>query len=205
MLVATRNPAKGAELNGIVARLGLTTITLDAIELPASTDEDQIEVHDTFVANALAKARYYHTRSGGWPTVADDSGLEVEALGGAPGVHSRRWSGATGDEDSVSAANNAALLARLSGVADRRARFVCALGYVDASCEFACVGTVAGSIAREGRGAGGFGYDTLFVPDELAGRTFGEVSPAEKAAVSHRGRALLAFAHELRRRLRAGH
>jgi XTP/dITP diphosphohydrolase len=201
LLVATRNPAKAAELNDIVSALGFAVTTLDAIALPASSDEDdQLETHDTFAANALAKARYYHALSGGCPTVADDSGLEVDALGGAPGVRSRRWAGAVGGEREVSAANNAALLARLHGLADRAARFVCAVAYVDASHSVTCSGYVIGRIANESRGNAGFGYDPVFEPDELGGRTFGEASPAEKASISHRVRALAALGQELNRR-----
>ena len=134
------------------------------------------------------------------PTVADDSGLEVFALGGAPGVRSRRWAGATGSGAEVDAANNAELLRRLLGApeARRRARYRCVLVYLPQPGAVPQVfeGTCGGLVLEAPRGEGGFGYDPLFLSDDL-GRTFGEVTAEEKDAVSHRGRALRSLAEAL--------
>jgi XTP/dITP diphosphohydrolase len=154
-----------------VSALGFAVTTLDAIALPASSDEDdQLETHDTFAANALAKARYYHALSGGCPTrrrrfwtgggrTRRCPWRTKPTLGPVPSAARRE----------VSAANNAALLARLHGLADRAARFVCAVAYVDASHSVTCSGYVIGRIANESRGNAGFGYDPVFEPDELGG------------------------------------
>jgi XTP/dITP diphosphohydrolase len=132
--------------------------------------------------------------------VADDSGLEVFALGGAPGVRSRRWAGATGSGPEVDAANNAELLRRLHGAPESRrgARYRCVLVLLrdPAAVPEVFEGVCGGRILEAARGQAGFGYDPLFFSDEL-GRTFGEASPAEKDAVSHRGRALRALAAAL--------
>ena len=197
LLVATRNRGKAAELAALVAGTGLRVVTLDDAGVPRSDQEDGLEQHATFEANALAKARFYHAASRGLTTVADDSGLEVEALGGAPGVHSRRWTGASGSDEEVAAANNAALLQRLRDVVDRTARFSCVVAYVDRERELVYRGTVPGRIAHVPRGANGFGYDPLFEADELDGRTFGEAAAAEKARVSHRARAFAQLAAAL--------
>jgi XTP/dITP diphosphohydrolase len=162
--------------------------------------EDTLEVADTFEGNARRKAEHF-ARLSGLPTVADDSGLEVFALGGAPGVRSRRWAAATGTGPELDAANNAELLRRLRGASDarRRARYRCVLVLLrepDAVPEV-FEGVCAGRILEEPRGDGGFGYDPLFLSDEL-GRTFGEATATEKDAVSHRGRALRALADVLR-------
>jgi XTP/dITP diphosphohydrolase len=163
-------------------------------------EEDAVEAFETFEENALAKARYFHARSGGRPVIADDSGLEVTVLGGQPGVRSRRWSG-RGDLEgfALDEANNAALLAVLRGVADRRARYVCAVALVAKDGELIVRGEAAGVITHERRGAGGFGYDPYFASDDLAGRTFGESTLEEKARVSHRARAFGALVAALDR------
>lgn len=198
LLVATRNRGKAAELESSAASLGLRVVTLDDLGIPTSPLEDALECHPTFLANALAKARFYHAMGDGRPTVSDDSGLEVAALGGAPGVHSRRWVGAAGSDAEVSAVNNAALLDRLRGVADRGARFTCVVAYVDGRLEVTGEGVVRGRIAAAPRGEHGFGYDSLFEPEELGGRTFGEASAAEKQRMSHRARAFAALVDALR-------
>ena len=168
----------------------MTLLSLDDV---AAFDEAP-ETGATFEENALAKARDAFAATG-LPSVADDSGLEVDALNGMPGVLSARWSGAHGDD----AANTALLLAQLRDVPDLRrgAAFVSACALVSGSGEVVVRGVWPGSIAREARGDGGFGYDPVFLP-EGSSRTAAELSPAEKDAVSHRGRALAALVPVLR-------
>ena len=190
MLLATRSRGKLGELRPLFARRGIDVIDLAAAGLPELPEEEEIEAHESFEENALAKARYFHRRSGGMPTMADDSGLEVAALGGRPGVRSRRWSGrADLAGDALDAANNALLVSSMAEQFDRRARYVCAAAFVDGRRELVRLGTVAGAIVQAPRGREGFGYDPYFEADELGGRTFGEVGTAEKERVSHRGRA----------------
>ena len=142
----------------------------------------------TFEANAIAKAEYYGQFADGY-LFADDSGLEVDALGGAPGVHSARYAGA----EATDAQNNALLLQNLSGAGDRTARFVCVIALVDhAKLVKTFRGSVEGRILESARGAGGFGYDPLFYYEPF-GCTFGEASIAEKMKVSHRAQALEAM------------
>jgi XTP/dITP diphosphohydrolase len=146
------------------------------------------ETGGTFEANARLKAEHY-SRFTGDCVLADDSGLEVEALGGAPGVRSARFAGGHGDD----AANNRLLLERLQGVPEdrRRARFVCVLAVARQGVTLATFrGTAAGRILEEPRGAGGFGYDPLFY-SPAAGATFAELPPERKGAFSHRGQAVL--------------
>ena len=152
----------------------------------AAEDAAVEETEATFAGNALLKARALRARHPGAWILADDSGLEVAALGGAPGVRSARYAG----EDGNTPKNNALLLKNLDGVADRRAEFRCAIALIapDGS-ERTFEGRCPGTILAEARGTGGFGYDPLFVPDGFA-KTFAELTGAEKHAVSHRGRAL---------------
>jgi XTP/dITP diphosphohydrolase len=157
-------------------------------------------VADSFEANARRKAEYF-ARLSSLPTLADDSGLEVLALGGAPGVRSKRWADATGTPAEVDAANNAELLRRLEGLPEskRLARYRCVLVFLRSASAVPLVahGDCVGRILDAPRGSGGFGYDPLFYSDEL-GKSFGEATAEEKDAVSHRGRALRALAHALR-------
>ncbi len=185
LLVASRNPKKLAELRRVLDAAGLTGLTLMSLNDVAPFEEAP-ETGATFADNALAKARDASAASG-LPSVADDSGLEVAALNGMPGVLSARWSGNHGDD----AANTALLLAQLRDVPDERrgAAFVSACALVSASGEVVVRGEWRGSIAREPRGDGGFGYDPVFLP-EGHDRTAAQLSPEEKDAVSHRGRAL---------------
>lgn len=177
------------------AAAGLEVIDLNEAGIAESSVEEGLENAPTFEGNALAKARHFH-RLAKLPVIADDSGIEVIALGGAPGVHSKRWSGrADLRGQALDDANNALLLARLAGADDRRAQYVCAAAYRDDVTELVERGEVRGRITEEPRGSGGFGYDPYFESEEL-GRTFGEVSMEEKARVSHRARA---FAKLLRR------
>ena len=193
MVVATRNAGKVRELLPLFSAAGWTPRTLDELGVPATGDEDALETFDTFELNALAKARHYHGATA-LPAVADDSGLVVEALGGEPGVRSKRWSGRPDLEGpALDAANNGQLLRRLEGVEDRRARFVCAAAWVDGTRELVRLGECAGRIARAPAAGGhGFGYDPLFVSDEL-GASFAEVDREAKARVSHRARAMRAL------------
>jgi XTP/dITP diphosphohydrolase len=147
-----------------------------------------VEAYDSFAANALAKARYFHALTGR-PTVADDSGLEVDALQGAPGVHSKRWSGR--DDlagQSLDDANNAKLLEALQNVPSPTARYVCAAAFFDGTRQEIAIGATSGTIVLDARGEQGFGYDPHFMSDEL-GTTFGQSSREAKEVVSHRGRA----------------
>jgi XTP/dITP diphosphohydrolase len=187
-VLGTRSAGKLRELRPIFARAGFEVIDATSAGIAESAEEDGLEVADTFEENALAKARYFH-RLSGRGAVADDSGIEVRALGGAPGVISKRWSRRPElSGQALDDANNALLLEKLAGAGDRGARYVCAAAYCGVDSEFVVRGEVEGVITRAPRGAGGFGYDPFFESLEL-GRTFGEVSMDEKARVSHRARA----------------
>ncbi|OOK80802.1 ham1 family protein [Mycobacterium kansasii] len=181
LLVASRNPKKLAELRRVLDGGGLSGVTLVSLDDVASFNETP-ETGATFEDNALAKARDAFAATG-LASVADDSGLEVAALNGMPGVLSARWSGVHGDD----AANTALLLAQLRDVPDERrgAAFVSACALVSASGEVVVRGQWPGTIAREPRGDGGFGYDPVFIPDGYQ-RTAAQLSPEEKDAMSHR-------------------
>jgi XTP/dITP diphosphohydrolase len=189
LLLATRSVGKLRELRPIFAARGLEVIDLDEAGIPEDPAEEELEAFESFEENALAKGRYFHRRAG-LPTVADDSGIVVRALGGAPGVRSKRWSGRTDlHGQALDDANNALLLQRLAGVADRTACYVAVAVFVDGPLELVRRGEVSGRIVDgPARGTGGFGYDPFFVSDEL-GKSFGEASDAEKARISHRARA----------------
>jgi len=205
LLLASGNAKKLAELSRLVADLGVHVRAPHEVGPLPEVDESGA----TFEANALLKARAWAAASG-LVCIADDSGLEVDALGGAPGVHSARYAGVHGDD----AGNTRKLLAAVAEVAPaaRTARFVCALAVAapDGALLAAARGTVAGRIAAAPRGEGGFGYDPVFecddpgLPAELCGRTFAELSHAEKALVSHRGRALSNLREDLRALARGG-
>ena len=198
LLVATRNRGKQRELEALLAPLGASLVTPESIGLAVDPAEDDVEQWPTFEENALAKARWFQARTG-LPSLADDSGLEVDALGGLPGVRSKRYSGREDLAGSaLDAANNAKLVAALRGVGDRRARFVCAAAFVDGSRELVRRGETPGRIVDQPVGTGGFGYDAHFLSDEL-GRTFGEASIADKERISHRGRAFRALIDALAR------
>jgi XTP/dITP diphosphohydrolase len=193
LLVASRNPKKLAELRRVLDAAGISGLTLLSLDDIDALDEAP-ETGSTFEDNAVAKARDAF-RATGLASVADDSGLEVDALNGMPGVLSARWAGVHGDD----AANTALLLAQLHDVPDGRrgAAFVSACALVSGSGEVVVRGTWSGSIGREARGDGGFGYDPVFIPDGSS-RTAAELSPDEKDAVSHRGRALAVLLPALR-------
>ena len=197
MLVASRNPKKLAELRRVLDGAGLSDVTLVSLDEVAPFDET-IESGATFEENALLKARDGFAETG-LLCIADDSGLEVAALNGMPGVLSARWAGRHGDPD-ADAANTALLLAQLRDVPDERrgAAFVSACALAGGPGDDVVVrGEWPGRIAREPRGDGGFGYDPVFLPDGMA-CSAAELSPAEKDAVSHRGRALAKLLPALR-------
>ena len=174
------------------AAAGLTVVDLAELGVPHARDEDDLERYATFEENAMAKASYFHRRTG-MRVVADDSGLEVEALEKRPGVHSKRWSGRSDlAGQALDDANNALLVESLRGIVDRRARYVCVAAYVDGRREIVRRGEAAGVIVDEPRGGGGFGYDPYFVAAGT-GRTFAELSVSEKEQMSHRGRAFSAL------------
>lgn len=195
LLAATRSPGKQREIRRILQPGGITVTFPDEAGVWESPAEDALELGDSFEINARAKAQYF-ARATGLATFADDSGLEVFALGGAPGVRSRRWAGASGPADAVDAANNAELLRRLAGAPEsrRRARYRCVLVLCrtpDGPFE-TFEGSASGRILEHPRGGGGFGYDPFFYSDDLE-KSFAEATPEEKDAVSHRGRALRAL------------
>lgn len=179
LVLCTGNPGKQAELRALLPQ-SVHLLSLADVRLPS----DLPETGSTMEANALQKARYAFERCG-LPCVADDTGLEVEALGGAPGVYSARYAG----EERDPALNMTKLLRALNGVAQRRARFRTVLAFVDAHGERIFEGEVQGTITTEARGSGGFGYDPIFMP-EGSTLTFAEMGKAEKNTISHRGRAV---------------
>lgn len=194
VLLATRNAKKLEELRRILLKRGLGSIEVlglaDVDEFPEAPESGA-----TFEENALAKAHDAAVATG-LPVVADDSGLSIDALNGMPGVLSARWAGAHGDDE----ANLRLALSQLSDVPDERrgAAFVCAAALVvPGNGEVVVRGEWRGTIVREPRGAGGFGYDPIFVPEGET-RTSAELSPAEKDSVSHRGRALRTLLPHLR-------
>jgi XTP/dITP diphosphohydrolase len=186
LLLATTSSGKLREQREALEGLGLEIVSLG--ELPALEPPD--ETGATFRENARLKALYYH-RALGVPTVAEDAGLEVDALGGLPGVHSARWLGA----ETPYEVKNARLLEILLDVSeeDRAARYVSAAAFADeGEIAFECEATCEGRIALEPRGVAGFGYDAIFYYPPL-GKTMAELSPQEKNAVSHRGKAMAAL------------
>ncbi len=201
LLVGTRSPGKTREIRELFAGLPFDlSFPVDRM-LQALPEEADLERGASYVENAVAKARYFATR-GGLPTVADDSGIEVEALGGAPGPRSARWAGEAVDGD-VDAANNTLLLEQLAGVPEERrgARYRCVVAFLATPSSVAEIveATCEGFILTEPRGTSGFGYDPLFYSPELH-LTFGEAPPSAKHRVSHRGRAFRALVEVLLRR-----
>jgi XTP/dITP diphosphohydrolase len=189
LLVASRNRKKLAELHRVLEGAGITGLELLTLDDVPPYDEAP-ETGATFEENAIAKARDGFAATG-LPTLADDSGIEVAELNGMPGVLSARWAGGHGDD----AANYRLLLAQMGDVPDERrgAAFVSVCALVTGAEEVVVRGEWPGVIAREPLGEGGFGYDPVFIPEGQAngdGRSAAQLSPAEKDAVSHRGRAL---------------
>lgn len=188
-LLCTGNSGKAKELRELLpARIQL--LTLQEAALP----NDLPETGDTFTANALQKARFAFEHTG-LPCIADDSGLEVTALNGAPGVHSARYAGEPKDD----VANMVKLLRELKGVEDRRARFRTVIALIDGSGEHVFEGEVRGTITTEPRGTNGFGYDPVFLP-EMSDLTFAELDAKMKNAISHRGQAVWKLARFLAER-----
>ncbi len=190
VFLASRNAKKLAEMQRILGEAlpGVVVVGLDDV----AHYEEPVEDRPDFAGNALLKARAGHGETG-LPSVADDSGLCVDALNAMPGVLSARWSGRPKDD----ARNNALLLDQLHDVPDGRrgAEFRCAVAFVHDGGEEVVEGQMRGRVIRELRGSGGFGYDALFVPDDQdGGLTSAEMSAADKDRISHRGRALRALA-----------
>lgn len=201
LLIATGNPKKIEEIRAILLPLGVDAIGLNELDRDFP---EPIEDGDTFEANAAKKALHY-AKLTGRTCIADDSGLEVDALGGRPGVYSARYAGVDGPREVRDEANNARLLEELEAVPDydRAARFVCAIAvaHPQAGILIRTRGTFEGTIAREPRGTNGFGYDPLLRLDD--GRHSAELSPEEKHALSHRGKAVRAMTERLRHLLAA--
>ena len=191
LLLATRNPHKVREISELLRGTAVELSSLADLEIADLPGEDEVEIYDTFEQNALAKARFYRKHTG-WAVLADDSGLCVDALGGGPGVRSRRFASDHGrhgpDQDE---ANNDCLLDLLGERSgrERAAHYRCAVACVSDDRTLIVNGRVDGEIAPERRGSGGFGYDPLFLlPDR--GLTFGELPADVKASCSHRAEAI---------------
>ncbi|HWT90852.1 MAG TPA: RdgB/HAM1 family non-canonical purine NTP pyrophosphatase [Solirubrobacterales bacterium] len=189
MILATRNQHKVREMAELLPGVGLEPLPA-AVELPPETG-------DSFEANALIKARAARAATGE-VTIADDSGIEAADLGGAPGIYSARYAG-EGASDEI---NLEKLLREVDAAGgERRAAYVCAIALIDESgAEYVFEARCEGTLLREGRGEGGFGYDPAFIPDETGPRderTMAELTPAEKHAVSHRGKAARMLARHL--------
>lgn len=180
LILATRNAGKVAELRALLSDLPLTLRAASEVEGAPTVVEDA----PTLEGNARKKAFALHQHTG-CAALADDTGLEVDALGGRPGVHTARFAGPDADD----AANRAALLEALAGEPNRAGQFRTAIALADADGVHGVEGVCRGRIAEVERGAGGFGYDEVFVPEGYD-RTFAELSPDEKNAISHRARAL---------------
>jgi XTP/dITP diphosphohydrolase len=205
VLVATRSEHKLGELRTLLHLPWLELVSLDEIGVEGEAVEDAA----TFRGNAIIKARFYCGLAG-MPTLADDSGVEVDALGGAPGVYTKRYAG----EDATDAQNNAKLLAELADLPPerRRARYRCVLAFLDPRSQpvggrpwvMTRSGTLEGRIALAPRGDGGFGYDPIFEPliEPPGGRTVGQMTADEKDRISHRGRAARSMARYLKKRYR---
>lgn len=191
ILLATRNPGKVAEMRALLSDLPLELISAADLEAAPEVEEDA----DTLEGNARKKATRLHAFSG-LPALADDTGLEVDALDGKPGVRSSRFAGPDADD----AANRRELLEQLDGVGDRSARFRTVIAFIDQDGTHYFEGICPGRITTEERGRGGFGYDSIFVPDgsEL---TFAELDAEQKNEMSHRGRALGLLVDYLEERL----
>ena len=201
LVLATRSTHKISEIRKILEGVpDLRVLDLTEVGVRYDAAEEDLEPHDTFEENAASKASYCQAITG-LDTVADDSGIEIELLDGAPGVRSKRFAPDQGLEDlALDQANNAYLLASLGDapLADRTGRYVCVavLNRGDPDDVTVVRGEATGLILSEPRGSGGFGYDPLFFDEEL-GKTFAEIAPEAKNARSHRGKAFRALALRL--------
>lgn len=182
IVLATKNKGKIKEMRELLAPMNIEVLSLADF----SPVDDAEENGATFAENAMLKARYYFAHTG-TPCLADDSGLEVDALGGRPGVYSARYSG----EDATDAANNVKVLQEMEGIEKdkRTARFRCAMALVGEGVELTTDGTCEGALLTEERGQGGFGYDPIFYVPKFD-RTLAEMSSEEKNSISHRGAAV---------------
>jgi XTP/dITP diphosphohydrolase len=197
IVLASGNPGKIREIGALLAPLAIEVVPQSDLGISEAQ-----EPYETFLENALAKARHA-SRAAGLPALADDSGLSVDALGGAPGVHSAYYAGREGDREARDARNNAKLLQNLRN--DRRAHYTCVIVLVkrpEDSKPLVAEGMWHGEIALAPRGTNGFGYDPLFVIKELK-KTAAELDPAEKNLISHRGIALAKLLELLRESSRA--
>ena len=191
LVIASNNPGKLREFQFLLQPLGIEVLTQAQLGIAEAE-----EPHHTFIENALAKARHV-SRLSGLPALADDSGICVEALGGAPGVQSARYAGGGPKSD---ARNNEKLLQAMQGVTDRRAHYYCVLvllHHADDPQPLIAEGEWHGEIAHEERGEGGFGYDPLFWLPEL-GKMSAELEHEQKHAISHRGKALKVLLEKLK-------
>jgi len=191
LVIASNNPGKLREFQFLLQPLGIEVLTQSQLGISEAE-----EPHNTFIENALAKARHV-SRSSGFPALADDSGICVSALGGAPGVLSARYAGDNPKSDEL---NNQKLLLEMKGVTDRRAHYYCVLVLMHHAADpqpLIAEGEWHGEIAHEERGGGGFGYDPLFWLPEL-GKMSAELTRDEKHAISHRGKALRILLEKLK-------
>ena len=204
ILLATRSEGKLAEMARIFSNLGVAVTNLRELGIPESPEEDSLEEFSTFEENALAKARYFYKRSRGVPTIGDDSGLMIDALGGEPGVYTKRWSGrtdVTGVE--LDRVNNEKLVSEMRrleaerGTVARSGKYVSVAAYVDGDFEMLRRGEVLGEVLDSPRGSMGFGYDPFFLAPELGG-TFAESPIEDTAKKSHRAKAMTALVAALR-------
>lgn len=204
-LLATRSAGKLLELREIFSDYGLEVVDLSTLAIPETARENDLEQFETFEENALAKVRYFFDSAGGMPTFADDSGMCVDALGGEPGVYSKRWSGRHDlERGALDAANNAKLVSRMRVARSEQgarfteaARYVAVAAFKDAVGEMTRRGEIEGRVLASPRGTAGFGYDPYFEAPDLGG-TFAESSIANTAARSHRARAFRALLGALR-------
>ncbi len=199
IVIASNNLGKLNEIGAILAPLDIEVVPQSMLGVPEAGDP-----HFTFIENALAKARHA-SRHSGLPALADDSGICVDALNGAPGVHSARFAGApplgaSGGRESQDARNNSKLLDLLANESNRKAHYYCVIvltRHADDPQPLVCDAEWHGEVVRAPRGSGGFGYDPLFMVPELQ-KTGAELNPDEKNRISHRGQALAALAAKLR-------
>jgi XTP/dITP diphosphohydrolase len=197
LLLATRSAGKLRELGPMIRAIGLVPVTLGELDIALLPEEESVEAFETFEENALAKARYFFERARALGAdapamiLADDSGLAVRALGGAPGVRSKRYSGSSLEGQALDDANNSKLIGALRRVSDRSASYVCAAAIKTVNGEWHARGMCDGMILEAARGDDGFGYDPFFYSEELK-KSFGEATREEKEAVSHRARAVRA-------------